>query len=160
MSSPLCCPSRASILSGRYAHNHGVLRNKLGYRLDQRSTIEKYLQSAGYQTAIAGKFLQGIDERANPPYWDEWATSMRGYYAANFNVDGEFGRVDQLLDRLPATARKTVSRPHREGRRSPMVLVSGPRCPPSAIPTGQATHRRAGSEAPCYAVPHRKGSKR
>ncbi|MGH2703174.1 MAG: sulfatase family protein, partial [Actinomycetota bacterium] len=94
VSSPLCCPSRASILSGRYVHNHGVLRNNLGYALDQRSTMQKYLHDQGYRTGIAGKLLQGIDGTANPPYWDEWATSLWGYYNANFNVDGKFGQVE------------------------------------------------------------------
>src|ERR671914_526070 len=53
---PLCCPSRASIYTGRYAHNHGVETNLSPdvHRLDHSSTLQRYLQEAGYRTAIVG----------------------------------------------------------------------------------------------------------
>jgi arylsulfatase A-like enzyme len=69
----LCCPSRASLLTGRYAHNTGVIDNA-GSRFDDRSTLATWLQDAGYATALFGKYLNGY--RAFSPYvppgWDEW----------------------------------------------------------------------------------------
>ena len=49
-STPLCCPSRASILAGRYAHNHGVTSNRRAKTLDQQTTIQ-LPRSGGYRTA-------------------------------------------------------------------------------------------------------------
>ena len=91
---PLCCPSRSTLLSGRYAHNHGVQNNLLGFNLDQSSTIEHYLSRAGYRTAIAGKFLNGWPVSSQrPPYFDRWATTHGGYYGKRFNINGNVRRV-------------------------------------------------------------------
>ena len=56
---PLCCPSRASILSGRYSHNHGVITNQYGPRLLSSATLQRYLNDVGYYNAIFGKYLNG-----------------------------------------------------------------------------------------------------
>ena len=73
---PLCCPSRASIMTGRYAHNHGVRRQN-GRALDQSTTIQRYLHDAGYQTAAVGKFLNTLHDNSGnphrPDYFDRWA---------------------------------------------------------------------------------------
>ena len=76
---PLCCPSRATFLTGQYAHNHGVLDNRPprgGYdRLDSSETLPVWLQRAGYETAHVGKYLNGYGTarpREVPPGWDEW----------------------------------------------------------------------------------------
>jgi arylsulfatase A-like enzyme len=85
---PLCCPSRASILTGQYAHNHGVLENQAGDELDHRLTLEAKLHEAGYRTAIAGKFLQGRPISVDPEHFDKWALTGWGYYGRRFNVQG------------------------------------------------------------------------
>jgi N-acetylglucosamine-6-sulfatase len=79
----LCCPSRATILTGQYAHNHGVLGNRPpegGYaRLDHSNTLPVWLQRAGYYTAHIGKYLNGYgarDPREIPPGWSEWHGSV------------------------------------------------------------------------------------
>jgi arylsulfatase A-like enzyme len=90
---PSCCPSRASILSGRYVHNHGVLRQQLGDRLDQRTTLARYLSEAGYRTAMAGKFLNRWDLRRPPPHFDRWALANGGYHDQLWQVDGARRRV-------------------------------------------------------------------
>jgi N-acetylglucosamine-6-sulfatase len=79
---PLCCPSRATILRGQYAHNHTILDNDLpaggeqkfrDLRLDQ-STVATWLDRAGYRTSYIGKYLNDYDEGDTyiPPGWDEW----------------------------------------------------------------------------------------
>jgi N-acetylglucosamine-6-sulfatase len=80
VSFPLCCPSRASFLTGRYAHNSGVLSNSPehggGYAaMQQRHTIAAWLRAAGYRTASVGRYLNFygvLDPTEVPPVWDEW----------------------------------------------------------------------------------------
>jgi N-acetylglucosamine-6-sulfatase len=58
---PLCCPSRAGFLTGRYAHNTGVIENDAGYGSlrAKRQTLPVALAEAGYRTGMFGKFLNG-----------------------------------------------------------------------------------------------------
>jgi N-acetylglucosamine-6-sulfatase len=94
---PLCCPSRASILRGQYPHNTLVLGNlppeggfltfrHLGL---EASTIATWLQTAGYRTALYGKYLNGYSETdAPPPGWDEWhAANNDGYFNVNYKLN-------------------------------------------------------------------------
>jgi arylsulfatase A-like enzyme len=76
---PLCCPSRASFLTGQYAHNHGVLKNHKpngGYpALDGSRTLATWLDGSVYRTAHVGKYLNGYgyrDPYEIPPGWDAW----------------------------------------------------------------------------------------
>lgn len=76
----LCCPSRATFLTGQYAHNHRVAHNlppSGGYRkLDHTNTLAVWLQQAGYHTVHIGKFLNGygsqVPPETVPPGWSEW----------------------------------------------------------------------------------------
>lgn len=80
VSTPLCCPSRASILTGLYAHNHGVLGNSPpnggAVSFNDTSTIATWLQSAGYRTGLYGKYLNNYINLTPwpyvPPGWSEW----------------------------------------------------------------------------------------
>ena len=84
---PLCCPSRASIFTGRYAHNHKVRTNNKTSNLDHETTVQSYLQSNGYRTALFGKFLNRW--HVDPPYFDRWAVpSTRAYFNNNWNING------------------------------------------------------------------------
>ncbi|WP_433334421.1 sulfatase family protein [Spirillospora sp. CA-294931] len=82
-SMPLCCPSRSTYLSGRFAHNNGVRHNMAplgGYdRLDERNTLPVWLRKAGYTTSHIGKYPNGYGKknpRHVPPGWDEWRGSV------------------------------------------------------------------------------------
>ena len=83
---PLCCPSRATMLSGQYAHNHGVLGNGPplgGFGLfNTSSTLPVWLQDAGYYTAHIGKLMNGYENSpvGVPPGWSEWHGSKRTYF--------------------------------------------------------------------------------
>jgi N-acetylglucosamine-6-sulfatase len=82
----LCCPSRATFLTGQYAHNHGVLGNvppNGGFprfqELHGDNNLAVWLRNAGYYTAMVGKYLNGYANQPRVlPGWAEW-------YATNFN---------------------------------------------------------------------------
>jgi arylsulfatase A-like enzyme len=80
---PLCCPSRATYLTGQYPHNHGVMGNAPpaggSAKLDHSNTVAVWLQRAGYHTVHLGKFLNGYGRDATPripPGWTEWYGSL------------------------------------------------------------------------------------
>lgn len=98
---PACCPSRASIFTGQYVHNHGVFTNDgtTTVNLDQSTTLQARLQEQGYKTALFGKYLNGWDVTRPPPYFDRWAV-MSGvsdlYYRNNsWNVQGSMKTVSR-----------------------------------------------------------------
>ena len=98
---PLCCPSRASFLSGQYAHNHEVFDNNAPFgfgSFDDSRTLATSLQDAGYNTGFVGKYLNnyGIDRsrvtgehswKYVPDGWTDWYAAVQ--------------RPDRLKDRYP-----------------------------------------------------------
>jgi arylsulfatase A-like enzyme len=129
---PLCCPSRATLFTGRYAHNHFVQNNLLGRNLDQESTIQYYLHRAGYKTAMAGKFLNGWPVKfLKPPYFDRWATTHGGYFGKTFNINGVVRRVqDYSLDFLREQAVKNL-RVFERSDSTPWFMYLAPAAPHS-----------------------------
>ena len=102
VSHPVCCPSRATILTGLYDHNHEVLSNnppsggfeKFLFEGHEEDSIAVSLQDGGYQTAFFGKYLNGYpsdDDTHVPPGWDEWYGKLDGQklYDYRMNENGE-----------------------------------------------------------------------
>ncbi|MFC8583635.1 sulfatase-like hydrolase/transferase [Streptomyces sp. NPDC057217] len=85
---PLCAPSRSSVFSGRYAHNHGVRNNGASRSLDRHTTLQRYLKQAGYRTGLFGKYLNSWDLAEAPPHFEEFALLRPSYVDGTFNVDG------------------------------------------------------------------------
>ncbi len=97
---PICCPARSTILSGKLGHNTGVLTNagdKGGWKTFQKNgseanTMAVWLKNAGYRTALIGKYLNGIDKEPKyvPPGWSEWYgmanKGLKEYYGYNYNI--------------------------------------------------------------------------
>ncbi len=91
VTTPLCCPSRSSILTGMYAHNHGVHNN------DEDLTQETFvllMQESGYYTGLVGKYLNSWkgDPRPEYDYWVSYANGETRYYNPRLNVNGEWLR--------------------------------------------------------------------
>ena len=93
-----CCPSRASLITGQYAHNDGVTSNGVGYRglVDKGNVLPVWLQQAGYLTLHVGKFMNGYQQFADPPSlvppgWDQWYSFLGGtrYYDYDLYVNGD-----------------------------------------------------------------------
>jgi N-acetylglucosamine-6-sulfatase len=126
---PLCCPSRASILTGLFSHHTGVYGNKGpdgGFEaFDDRVSIATVLQAAGYRTSFIGKYLNGYQREQLsyvPPGWDRWfAFSNGSYYDYLASDDGRtvrYGRreSDYSARVMTRKARAFVRSVPRRGR--------------------------------------------
>jgi N-acetylglucosamine-6-sulfatase len=104
---PLCCPSRVSLLTGRYSHNNGVKGNVqpnggyygFSFRAAASHNLATWLQGAGYRTIHIGKFLNGYGDEPYddgthvPPGWDAWHTMLKAdtnhyFYGYTMNENG------------------------------------------------------------------------
>jgi arylsulfatase A-like enzyme len=101
---PLCCPERATIFSGRYMHNHGIEVNGQGKDLDQTWTMARYMKDAGYRTGLVGKFLVGWDDKKAPPHYDTFAITNGGYLKSYFNVNGDGHTAPYATDFMEETS--------------------------------------------------------
>lgn len=110
----LCSPSRASFLSGQWAHKHGVLDNST---VLPRSTptFPVELHNAGYETAFLGKWHMGGSTDEKQPGFDHWV-SFRGqglYFNQTFNVNGERVKTEgHNTDRVTDYAIEFIKRKH------------------------------------------------
>jgi arylsulfatase A-like enzyme len=123
VTTPLCCPSRASIYSGKYAHNTGVTGNGAGGTVahwDQEETWPELLREGGYYTGLAGKFLNHWDRDEKPPIFDfyDWADGAAAK-EANKRIDDlraeaahEFFDKVERRDRRPWALAVSLHAPH------------------------------------------------
>lgn len=89
ITTPSCCPSRASLLTGLYAFNHGVHVNQDS--LEKRTFMEDF-QAAGFFTGLVGKYLNSWDGSMRPEYdfWVSFAGGASPYFDPSLNVQGEW----------------------------------------------------------------------
>jgi len=97
---PLCCPSRATFLTGQYAHNHGLLSNDPpngGYPAfsQDETALPVALHAVGYRTALIGKYLNGYGlGEPTPPGWDVWRAALG---ATNRSYDYDLSRNGDIV---------------------------------------------------------------
>ena len=123
---PLCCPARATLLTGQYAHNHGVMGNappEGGFQaLDDDETLAVWLTRAGYNTLMLSKYLNEYEVPATrtylPPGWTQWQVPVVGLYnyrSFTMNENGRLVRysrnpVDHVRDRGIQLIRRYAAR--------------------------------------------------
>jgi N-acetylglucosamine-6-sulfatase len=128
-----CCPSRATFLTGRYAHNHGVRSTEPPYggfhAFDDAETLAVWLRRAGYDTALIGKYMNqyGKDEPGYvPPGWTDWH-GLLGPSAYNYRVfdadeDGRVRHYEQAYKTDVLTARSEAFVREAAGAGRPFFL--------------------------------------
>jgi arylsulfatase A-like enzyme len=143
---PLCCPARASFLTGRYAHNHHVYSHEspYGFRaFDDHATLATALQASGYQTGFVGKYLNGYGAQRSlvtggpsfryvPNGWTDWYGAVERPNGSRYRTGGTYnylhtifnvnGRIDDTYKGRYQTmvlgrfARSLVQKYHRSRR--------------------------------------------
>ena len=168
-------PSRATSLTGQYAHNHGVLghaneTNGGISRFNASSTVATWLRTSGYRTGYAGKYLSGYGTWTAPTYvppgWDNWLGTLEPNYHSMYdysvNYNGaviDFGPLNEAsgnafyqTDLIAAQAGNFIatpsSKPFSGWRRPPPTWSSS-----SRVPTRQRRHGAgtSGATTPCSA---------
>ncbi len=135
-----CCPSRASILTGKYAHNHGVLFNR---NADSRlrssgqdgATVATWLNRQGYKTIFIGKYMNSYNSTYVPPGWDTWEAQAGSNYRLNVNgTIRTFDSRQHVTDLLSDRAVRYIRNADKGGPFFMHLSVNAPHAPDDGAP--------------------------
>jgi N-acetylglucosamine-6-sulfatase len=185
VTNPLCCPSRATIFTGRYSHTTGVYSNippNGGWSVFQPSesdTIATALDDVGYRTALIGKYMNGYGGESAyvPPGWDRWfvMTGVGRYfgYTVYDDIRGHVGYGSRPKDySTDLLRRQAVSFIRNAPQGTPLLLVVTPFAPhdpaiaaprhegtfaSAPVPLGPAVDEADVSDKPAYIADQARG---
>lgn len=136
-----CCPARSTLLTGQYAHNHGVLSSSAPTggvgKFDETNALPLWLQANGYYTSLSGKYLNGygttVPASHVPPGWDDWYAlndpTTYNYFEYSVSANGTpewHGNADEdySTDVLARHAEQVVR--ERGGTEQPLFVLFTP----------------------------------
>jgi N-acetylglucosamine-6-sulfatase len=163
VTNPLCCPSRATIMRGQYAHNTGVWTNTpgpdgawQGYKNhgNEQDNIATRFHGAGYRTGLFGKYFNDYDGSTVPPGWDDWfgvpsGTGVFNYYVNDNGTQRFFGssESDYATDVLSRETQSFIDASVVANK--PFLAYVAPKPPHEpAIPAPRHQHAFDGEKAP------------
>lgn len=157
-----CCPSRVSILTGMYTHNHKVWFNDKGdqggwegfkAQGHERDNLATRLRGAGYRTGLFGKYMNGYDGSSVPEGWYDWFGKHKGdYYEWDVNdnrTQRHYGSAnrDYSTDVIARQAQSFVGDSVAAGR--PFLAYVAPSAPHGpSTPAARHEHAFDGEHAP------------
>jgi arylsulfatase A-like enzyme len=137
----ICGPSRASILTGQYSHHTGVLENFGPHSYpafkDESNDLGVWMHNAGYETALVGKYINSytdayVDHRI-PPGWDDWqvmdSSPMEAYYNYSINNNGRLVDYGNKPSDYSTTVLTHKAVHFIQGARHPFFLYFAPVAP-------------------------------
>jgi N-acetylglucosamine-6-sulfatase len=136
--SPLCCPARASILTGGYPHTTGVYTQGLPHggfeAFDDSTTIATELDEAGYATGYFGKYLDSFQADALrgyvPPGWDRFVAFVHAEYLGySLTVDGRIARFGEEPEDYSTDVLATQTEAFIRSTTGPVFAVFAPAAP-------------------------------
>jgi N-acetylglucosamine-6-sulfatase len=137
----ICGPSRASILTGQYSHHTGVLDNFGAHAYpafkDEPNDLPVWMQHAGYDTALVGKYINGYTGAAGhhkiPPGWDDWqvmdSIPMEAYYNYSINNNGHLVHYGNKPNDYSTSVLTHKAVTFIKGARHPFFLYFAPVAP-------------------------------
>jgi len=160
----MCGPSRASILTGQYSHHTGVTDNfgphsyPAFYASEESNDLGVWMHNAGYETALVGKYVNsytdGFVHHAIPPGWDDWqamdSIPMEAYYNYTINDNGRLGHYGNKPKDYSTTVLTHKAVQFIQGARHPFFLYFAPVAPHLPATPANQDHGKLANSAPLH----------